>query len=155
LSYNVIWANVKKMFMEKRHGDYVIETYVQRLRVMKLYVALILALGLIVACDGADNGSENARQVAARLGAEALGTLVAEYRQRNGELPSEWEQLIGIQFPGSKVIFDGTPLDPWSHAYVLARVNGGVTIISLGQDGLPGGNGYDTDISHLVGSSDD
>lgn len=122
--------------------------------VMKHWIVLIIALGLILACDGTNKGPESAKQAAAKLGTEALGALVTEYHGINGKFPSEWNQMIGLRFPGGNVRFRGMPLDPWSHEYMLVRSNGDVTIVSLGKDGMPGGVGYDLDISHLVEFND-
>ena len=71
----------------------------------------------------------------------ALGNLAEQYRLEHGDFPDVgiWRHLAdrdGLRF-----------YDPWGRAYRYDRTIDGVTIRTLGRDGVDGGIGMDADLS--------
>ncbi len=71
----------------------------------------------------------------------ALGVLAEQYRQEHGDFPdvATWRRLADSGDPRF--------YDPWGKAYRYERTVDGVTIRTLGRDGVDGGMGMDADLS--------
>ncbi len=71
----------------------------------------------------------------------ALGDLAEEYRLEHGDFPDVaiWRRLAAREDPRF--------YDPWGRAYRYDRTIDGVTIRTLGRDGVDGGIGMDADLS--------
>lgn len=70
-----------------------------------------------------------------------------------GRYPSTEEGLEAlVKKPGNAngwngpYLKGGVPADPWGHAYKYANTSGAVEILSLGADGVPGGDGENADV---------
>jgi hypothetical protein len=77
----------------------------------------------------------------------ALGDLAAQYRLEHGDFPDlvTWRRLADRE--------DLSFYDPWGRAYRYGRTVDGVTIRTLGRDGVDGGVGMDADLSaHFSGT---
>lgn len=78
------------------------------------------------------------------------------YKLDVGRYPSNEEGLTALmKNPGGQMGWNGpylkgdvVPTDPWGHAFRYANPgpNGGIEILSLGADGVPGGEGENADI---------
>jgi general secretion pathway protein G len=79
----------------------------------------------------------------ARLESElnVLGALAEQYRLEHGDFPdvATWGRLADGDDPRF--------YDPWGRAYRYERTADGVTIRTLGRDGVDGGMGMDADLS--------
>lgn len=77
----------------------------------------------------------------------ALGTLAEQYRLEHGNFPdvSAWRRLTRNEDPSF--------YDPWGRPYQYERTVDGVTIRTLGRDGIDGGMGMDADLSAHFSSS--
>ena len=71
----------------------------------------------------------------------ALGALAEQYRLEHGDFPdvAAWRRLADREDPRF--------YDPWGRAYRYERTADGVTIRTLGRDGVDGGTGMDADLS--------
>ena len=71
----------------------------------------------------------------------ALGSLAEQYRLEHGDFPdvAAWRRLADREDPRF--------YDPWGRAYRYERTADGVTIRTLGRDGVDGGTGMDADLS--------
>jgi Type II secretion system (T2SS), protein G len=71
----------------------------------------------------------------------ALGALAEQYRLEHGDFPdvASWRHLADREDPRF--------YDPWGRAYRYERTADGVTIRTLGRDGVDGGMGMDADLS--------
>jgi general secretion pathway protein G len=80
----------------------------------------------------------------ARAQIDALEKAVDQYRLDNRRYPTSEEGLAAVQPYLKKTV----PLDPWGRAYVyrFPGEKGEFSVVSLGRDGKPGGNGEDADI---------
>ncbi len=114
---------------------------------LMVVIAIIAVLATIVGVNvmgGLDEGD----QVAAKAQIRSLKDAVVMYRTRYKRLPDSLDALInnpkGIKFLDS----DEVPLDPWGGTYQY-EVEGSskFVITSYGADGMPGGSGYDADLS--------
>jgi hypothetical protein len=78
-----------------------------------------------------------------RIGSElnALGDLAEQYRLEHGDFPdvATWCRRATREDPRFR--------DPWGRAYRYDRTIDGVTIRTLGRDGIDGGIGMDADLS--------
>ena len=75
-----------------------------------------------------------------------LGALAEQYRMEHGDFPdvATWRRLTDREDPGF--------YDPWGRPYRYERTVDGVTIRTLGRDGVDGGIGMDADLSaHFSG----
>jgi len=77
----------------------------------------------------------------------ALGTLAEQYRLEHENFPdvSAWRRLTRNEDPSF--------YDPWGRPYQYERTVDGVTIRTLGRDGIDGGMGMDADLSAHFSSS--
>jgi Type II secretion system (T2SS), protein G len=89
-------------------------------------------------------------RVRTRLESEmnALGSLANQYRVEHGDFPdvATWRRLADSGDPSF--------YDPWRNSYRYERTVDGVTIRTLGQDGIDGGMGIDADLSAHFSSAE-
>jgi len=126
---------------------------------MLIVVAIIgLLAALVVPNLGRAFGSS--QEKTAKAGAQQLLNAVEEFRLDAGRLPTEEEGLrVLIVRPDGLQSWDGpylqrtsVPPDPWGNAFVYRRFTSGdeypfdYTVLSLGADGAPGGEGDAADI---------
>ncbi|MHC4925392.1 MAG: type II secretion system protein GspG [Planctomycetota bacterium] len=82
----------------------------------------------------------------ARRGVESLSTTVKLLEARTGRLPADGPELRRRVVEVADVP-DALLVDPWGRPYRYSRMGAeGWRIASLGADGRPGGEGWDTDI---------
>ena len=124
---------------------------------LELLVVMVI-IGLLVGYVGpryfAQIGKSEVK--AARAQMDAFEKAVEQYRIDIGKFPSN-EQGLNALFvrPASEPRWQGPYLkkmpasDPWGHPYQYSTpgANGDFEIISLGKDGVPGGEGEAADIS--------
>jgi len=53
-----------------------------------------------------------------------------------------------LHAPGQRLGSDGHLVDRWDHPYQYSATEDGFTLLSLGRDGQPGGEGDDADVYH-------
>jgi general secretion pathway protein G len=99
--------------------------------------------------------AEKARSKAAMAQVEALGTALDMFRLDVGRYPTTQEGLVALrQNPGALDRWGGpylkkdVPLDPWGKPYIYKSPgdHGPYDIVSYGADGVPGGEGDNSDI---------
>jgi general secretion pathway protein G len=129
------------------------------IELMVVIVILGILAGLIV--PRIMGRPEEARQMKAKMTIESLETSIRLYKLDNGSYPTTEQGLQAlIERPDTgnvpKKWRDGgylekrkVPLDPWDNEYVYLSpgVNGEYDIVSYGSDGVPGGEGKDSDIN--------
>lgn len=101
---------------------------------------------------------DQARVVAAQNDINAITNALKLYRLDNGVYPSPEQGLSAlVRKPEVGAIprnwksggyLERLPKDPWGndYQYLNPGVHGEVDVVSLGADGQPGGEGYDSDI---------
>jgi general secretion pathway protein G len=129
------------------------------IELMVVIVILGILAGLIV--PRIMGRPEEARQMKAKMTIESLETSIRLYKLDNGSYPTTEQGLQAlIERPDTgnipKKWRDGgylekrkVPKDPWDNEYVYLSpgVNGEYDIVSYGSDGVPGGEGKDSDIN--------
>lgn len=129
------------------------------IELMVVIVILGILAGLIV--PRIMGRPEEARQMKAKMTIESLETSLRLYKLDNGSYPTTEQGLQAlIERPDTgnvpKKWRDGgylekrkVPKDPWDNEYVYLSpgVNGEYDIVSYGSDGIPGGEGKDSDIN--------
>jgi general secretion pathway protein G len=94
---------------------------------------------------------------AARAQIDALGKAIDQFRLDVGRFPGTEEGLNAlVSRPAGLAKWDGpylaksVPLDPWGNAYQYKAPgeHGDYDLVSLGKDGLPGGNAEGADITN-------
>lgn len=129
------------------------------IELMVVIVILGILAGLIV--PRIMGRPEEARQMKAKMTIESLETSIRLYKLDNGSYPTTEQGLQAlIEKPDTgnvpKKWRDGgylekrkVPKDPWDNEYVYLSpgVNGEYDIVSYGSDGVPGGEGKDSDIN--------
>ena len=97
-----------------------------------------------------------AKQTTAKAQIEMLMTALDAYRLDVGKYPSQQEGLEalvsspgGSDWVGPYLAKAKVPLDPWKHPYLYRNPGqqGGVDIVSLGNDNKEGGDGEDADVN--------
>jgi general secretion pathway protein G len=93
----------------------------------------------------------------ARAQIDAFEKALDNYRIDTGRYPTTAQGLEALMVAPSGVakwagpyLKKGLPPDPWGRAYLykFPGEHGEIDLLSLGRDGLPGGNGEDADISN-------
>jgi general secretion pathway protein G len=121
-----------------------------------LVVMVILGLLASLVLPNFFRQGAKARVGVARSQIAALGTALDAYALDVGRYPSDAEGLNAlIDRPGDAKNWDGpylkkaVPNDPWGNAYQYSAggPGGAYTLVSLGADGKPGGDGDNADIS--------
>ena len=101
---------------------------------------------------------DEARVVAAKQDLAVIGQALKLYRLDNQRYPTAEQGLVALTVkpeiaplppnwkPGGYL--ERLPKDPWGNAYVYVNpgLHGEIDLLSLGADGKPGGEGFDTDI---------
>jgi general secretion pathway protein G len=96
---------------------------------------------------------DEARVTTAKADIKTISSALAMYRLDNGDYPTTEQGLKALAVqpspapPAWRQYVPEPPKDPWGRDYVYRNENGGFTIVSLGKDGKPGGEGVDADIS--------
>ncbi|NMO13363.1 type II secretion system protein GspG [Pyxidicoccus fallax] len=88
--------------------------------------------------------SQDAARDRAGLDLRELRSAFSVYARKHGRYPDE---ASGFQPLVDAGILKFLPQDPWGHDYLYHVRDGGPVILSLGEDGAPGGEGVDADIS--------
>ena len=103
---------------------------------------------------------DKARVVKAKMQMESIGTALNQYRLDNGVYPDTAQGLKAlVEKPTSGRVprnypqrgyMDHIPEDPWGNEFVYAAPgrHGDFDLTCLGADGMPGGEGVDTDINN-------
>jgi len=81
----------------------------------------------------------------ANLDIKSIEGALKLYYARKGNYP---DTAVGLKGLVDQQILDKVPQDPWNHDYVYVLERGKPIITSYGQDGAPGGEGPDADISN-------
>jgi general secretion pathway protein G len=75
-----------------------------------------------------------------------LDALEGHASEHDGRYPDSLEALLEVDEEGLSWMVE-IPLDPWGNAYVYEHDGESVRVLSLGADGVPGGEGLDADVS--------
>lgn len=101
---------------------------------------------------------EEGNQKAAEIQIRRLGDILKDYRRKCGSYPSTDQGLDALmekpttgkeckRYPPNGFIEKKIPVDPWGNEYVYESTGRKYKIISLGADGVDGGEGFDADIN--------
>jgi general secretion pathway protein G len=126
-------------------------------------LVVIIVLGLLAGLVGPQivGHVSEAKTATARTQLDLLGVALDSYRLDNGTYPSTEQGLPALRNRPTRdpvpmnwrgpYLRKEVPLDPWGRPYLyagpLAKGAGGFELRTLGQDGKPGGEGEDADIS--------
>ena len=130
------------------------------IELMVVIVILGILAGLIV--PRLMGRPEEAKQLKARMQIESLETALKLYKLDNGSYPDTEQGLQAlVERPetgnvpkkwreGGYLEKGRVPMDPWGNEFVYLSpgLQGDYDIISYGADGVPGGEGKDTDINN-------
>lgn len=122
-------------------------------------LVVVAIIGLLAAYVGPRYFSQLGKSevTVAKAQIEAFGSALDQYRLDVGRYPTTEQGLAAlVSRPGTKKKWNGPylgkalPLDPWGNPYRYRNPGPGAEyeILSHGKDGVPGGNGDDTDISN-------
>ena len=121
-----------------------------------LVVVAILAILAAIIVPRIMDRPDEARRISAKADVNAIVQTLKLYRLDNGFYPATDQGLAAlVQRPASnpvpanwKQYLDKLPKDPWGsdYQYLNPGVRGEIDVFSLGADGAPGGEGFDTDI---------
>ncbi|MCB9095063.1 MAG: type II secretion system major pseudopilin GspG [Halobacteriovoraceae bacterium] len=130
---------------------------------LEILIALTLLgiAGAFVASKVLDNLQEG-KVEAARIQIQRLGGILDEFKRHCNRYPTTEQGLSALlekptavggreckrYRPGGYIKDGKLPLDPWDNEFIYESPDEGrtYTIISLGSDGLEGGDGFDADI---------
>jgi len=96
---------------------------------------------------------EKANQRTAKIIMAKLSSSINEYYNDCNQMPDSLNDLVTS--PGDDACDSWGPqpyakekeiLDPWGNDLVYEQTSNGFTLVSLGKDGAPGGEGFDSDI---------
>jgi general secretion pathway protein G len=123
-------------------------------------LVVIVIIGLLAAYVGPRYFAQlgKSEQKTAKAQIEAFGRALDTYRLDTGRYPSTEQGLVAlVARPMDEQKWQGpylqkqVPQDPWGNAYVY-RVPGQINefdLLSLGKDGVPGGEAENADISYF------
>lgn len=140
-----------KKYLRDKNGFTLIEVMV---------VVVILGLLVAIVAPKLIGRTDDARVTSARMQIGSFTSALKLFRNDNGFYPATEQGLEAlVSRPGSGRepkkyreggYIDKIPLDPWGapYIYISPGVRGDFDIISLGADGVEGGDKYDADISN-------
>ena len=127
-------------------------------------LVVILILGLLIGVVGPRviGRTDDAKVSAARIQIEGLVSALHMYKLDNGAYPSTEQGLQALVQPpqsgnvprkwrqGGYLERSQIPQDPWGNDYIYLSpgAHGDFDLLSYGADGVPGGDGYDKDITN-------
>jgi general secretion pathway protein G len=127
-------------------------------------LVVILILGLLIGVVGPRviGRTDDAKVSAARIQIEGLVSALHMYKLDNGVYPSTEQGLQALVQPpqsgnvprkwrqGGYLERSQIPQDPWGNDYIYLSpgAHGDFDLLSYGADGVPGGDGYDKDITN-------
>ncbi|MFP2928017.1 type II secretion system protein GspG [Pyxidicoccus sp. 3LG] len=119
-------------------GQTVIELWI--LLVIFGLIGTAVALAVIPELD-------KARRQQVEMDLELLETALERFASKHDHYPDETRGLRALLEAGN---VSSLGSDPWRHDYVYRLRNGAPVILSYGEDGVPGGEGIDADISRQL-----
>lgn len=96
-------------------------------------------------------GTKKARWDSALPRMSPIESAIDAYKINTGKLPTKLDDLVTCP-AGLEILWKGPYLkayhllDPWDRQYIYNIYTGGYTLLSFGNDGLPGGEGSNADI---------
>lgn len=126
-----------------------------------MVVLVIIALVAAIIVPNVIGRPDEARVAVVRTDIRAIGSALELYRLDNQSYPTTSQGLAALAIrpsappePANWVAggyLSSVPTDPWGNAYLYRSPgdDGAFDLVSLGADGEPGGDGTDSDISHL------
>jgi general secretion pathway protein G len=121
-----------------------------------LVVVVIIGLFVALVAPNMFRSADKARVTQARAQIESLMTALGTYKLDTGVFPTTEQGLQALRTkPADALMWSGPymdkeiPKDPWGHDYVYrfpGEHGDSPDIISYGQDGQPGGEGFAADI---------
>ncbi|MGD9764259.1 MAG: type II secretion system major pseudopilin GspG [Candidatus Binatia bacterium] len=120
-------------------------------------MVVVFILGLLVALVAPKiiGRTDDARVTKAKADVKAVEAALNLFKLDNGFYPSSGEGLNAlVQAPPRARKFnpDGylakVPVDPWGNEYLYQSDGRQILVLSLGADGVEGGDGYNADISN-------
>ena len=120
-------------------------------------MVVVFILGLLVALVAPRiiGRTDEARVIKAKADVKAIEEALNLFKLDNGFYPSSGEGLTAlVQAPPRARKFnpDGylskVPVDPWGNEYLYQSDGRQIVVVSLGADGVEGGDGYNGDISN-------
>ena len=131
-----------------------------------LVVLVIMGLLISVVAPTVLNSADDARVQKVQADFKSIETALKIYRLDNFVYPSTEQGLVALIEPSTlepepRNFKDGgylqeMPMDPWGREYLYLSPgeNGEVDIFSYGADGLPGGEGQNTDLGNWSREND-
>ena len=116
---------------------------------MELMVVIAI-LGLLVTLVGPNvmNVLKKGNVTTAMAQIKNMEGAIANYRMNHNKIPDDLSELTQPDPDNfNDAYMEEIPLDPWGNPYEYKRLSGSkYELISLGADGMPGGEGEDADI---------
>jgi len=117
-------------------------------------LAVIVLIGIVgtIVVRQVGNSVDKGKYGAGKVQLQVLGQAIDSYALDNGSPPRQLQDLVtkpanapNWQRPYVKA---SQLLDPWGHAfgYTVPGEHGNFDLVFYGQDGKPGGEGYDADV---------
>ncbi|WNO54790.1 type II secretion system major pseudopilin GspG [Stakelama saccharophila] len=130
------------------------ETGLTLIEMIVVLAIIAIVAGLIVG-SGILSRPDQARVTVAETDIRTISSALKMYRLDNGDYPTGQQGLKAlVEKPATGApnwnpegYLAEMPLDPWGRPYVYTYpAPGGFSVVSLGRDGKPGGEGLDADI---------
>jgi general secretion pathway protein G len=109
-----------------------------------MVVLVILALMSATVAVKVVDHLKHAKVDVARGEARTLASALKLYYARTGHFPDAATGLLALE---STHVIERLRPDPWGNPYHLNFRSGDPVVVSYGEDGAPGGEGFDADIS--------
>jgi general secretion pathway protein G len=113
----------------------------------RIVVGCVIVLATALAFGVArltEDDSLSPKQSQARAKIRQLETLFKSHHRIMGRFPTEQE---GFSVLINARLIDGVPVDPWGRPYVYRYNEKYTGVVSYGEDGVPGGQGENADIT--------
>ena len=114
----------------------------------RLQFPMVMAVSvLIVGCSFLER-PEAARYQAAKADVRALANALEMFKSDSGEYPDSLSELVVSRKATNEPYITKVPQDPWGQPYHYQRRSlSEYSLASFSRDGIPGGEGYDADIT--------
>lgn len=134
-----------------------VRTHTRGFTLIELMVVLVIigVLAALIVPNVLDR-ADDARVAAARSDLNNIKQALKLYRLDNQRYPTAEQGLnalvtrptMGVVPPNWKPYIEKLPKDPWGreYQYIQPGIHSDVDVVSLGSDGIPGGEGKDKDL---------
>jgi general secretion pathway protein G len=144
---------MKNPFFKKEQGAKQSSFNQKGMTLIEIMIVIAIIAGLMALLAPKFLGQKDkANMGQAKIQMGQIANALAMYKNDCGKFPESLDGLVTADASctnwGPEAYLKSTPKDPWNNPYSYALENGEYSLLCLGKDGRPGGDGYAKDIPY-------